>query len=131
MENEKQIRRNVQLINNTEYTVNVDLKLPNGYKGVGPSHKNRLHITFINDEGKTDKQGEIIRENPDFPVGVPVRSNGENADIHVIYNFLYTKETDPGTEHYMSFRYILPVKIEEGASGGTSSIMLSEVLDME
>ncbi|WP_124245513.1 hypothetical protein [Cyclonatronum proteinivorum] len=106
----------------------IDLRLPDRFALEAPSHHNRLHVSFENNEGKTERQGHIIRENPEFPVGIPVRSKGEGAVIYVDYEFRYRDSTDPEALFQTRIHYEIPVEVKEN---GSDEVKLSEQLPLD
>jgi hypothetical protein len=110
---EKQIKIDVQHIGATEYTIEIDLKTPKGFTLVAPSHGNRLHISYEHEEKPGEQQSHIIRENPDFPLGVPVRSKGEDAVILIDYEFEFYRNNQPENQYTTRIQYVLPVHIED------------------
>lgn len=128
MSPERKIRKEIQQVGSTEYTVMIDLQLPEGFILVEPSHSNRLHVSFENDEGRTERQGHITKENPEFPLGIPVRSKGEGALIFVDYEFRYHSRHDPEALFQTRIHYEIPVQLTEGAG---DQVKLSETLPLD
>lgn len=114
-------------VGNEDYTIEINLHIPEGYSIVAPSHHNRLHITFRKEMQGMPKQSHIIRENPKFPLGVPVRSDGEAADIYVDYGFEFFETARP--DHIISafIHYVIPVKVD---AKDTEIVRLDEELPL-
>ncbi|MCH8558951.1 MAG: hypothetical protein LAT84_14100 [Balneolia bacterium] len=128
MKAQKTITKEIQHIGATEYTVQIDLMIPKGYSIVSPRHANRLHISYEHEEKPGEQQSHIIRENPVFPIGIPVRSKGEDAVILIDYEFIYVKDDAPDNELKTHIQYQLPVHIEDS---GKDEIFLSDHLPLD
>ena len=127
MKAQKTITKELQHISGTEYSVQIDLMFPKGYSLVSPRHANRLHVSYEHEEKPGEQQSHIIRENPDFPVGIPVRSKGEDAVILIDYECIYVKDDAPEDELKTHIQYQLPVKVEDS---GKDEIYLSGELPL-
>jgi|GEM_PF-4771596 len=128
MKAQKTITQELQHIGTTEYTIQVDLLFPKGYSLVTPLHANRLHVSYEHEERPGEQQSHIIREDPEFPIGVPVRSKGEDAVILIDYEFTYVKDDAPENELKTHVQYKLPVKVEDS---GNEEIFLSATLPLD
>lgn len=128
MSPERKIRKEMQHVGSTEYSVVIDLKLPEGFTLEAPSHHNRLHVSFENNEGRTERQGHIIKENPEFPVGIPVRSKGEGAIIFVDYEFRYRSSEDPEALFQTRIHYEIPVEVR---GEGPEAVTLTDIMPLD
>ncbi len=128
MKPEKTIKKEIQHIGATEYTISINLATPAGFTIIEPEHENRLHVSYLDTLGQRDKQSHIIKENPKFPLGIPVRSKGENADIIIDYEFRFYRNENPGKKFITRVRYLLPVHIDKTEG---DAIHLNETLPLE
>lgn len=128
MSPERKIRKELQQVGSTEYSVVIDLQLPEGFSLEAPSHHNRLHVSFENNQGRTERQGHIIKENPEFPIGVPVRSKGEGAVIFVDYEFRYRIKGNSDALYQTRIHYEIPVQVKED---GPEEVTLKETLPLD
>ncbi len=128
MKPEKTITKEIQHIGETEYTISINIATPAGFTIIEPEHENRLHISYLDADGNRDKQSHIIKENPTFPLGIPVRSKGENADVMVDYEFRFHRTGQPDDKYKTRVRYLLPVHIDKNEG---DLVHLNETLPLE
>ncbi len=121
---EKVIDLETQHLSTTEYTLNINLQLPEGYKLVEEPHVNKLSVSFSGPEDGPDGQNMIVRDNPSFPLGIPVRGNSQWVALTVDYSykFLAPGKDSPTSE---SVRYRIPVHMD---GDGKDTIDLNETL---
>lgn len=123
----KVIRKESQKLGTTEYTLNVDFKLPEGIKADTSGHFNRLYVTFRGKDDGPEKQKEVIKEHPDFPLGVPVRGAGRHVDLIVTYTIRYFAGSDTNPKE-AKLIYEIPVDFSD--SSQLDTIELNETLPL-
>ncbi len=110
-----------------DYRLNVDLKTPSSFNVVARKPSNMLRAGFHGQDDGPPRQQEIYRENPEFPLGIPVRSDGHDIDLIIDYRVSYHPAGQPENVSTDVFRYIIPVHFQEE---GTDEINLSETLPL-
>lgn len=123
----KVIRKESQVLGSTEYTLNIDFKLPEGIRADTSGHFTRLYVTFRGKDEGPEKQKEVIKEHPDFPLGVPVRGTGKHVDLIVTYRIKYVAGSDPNPREAKCI-YEIPVDFSDSST--LDKIELNETLPL-
>jgi hypothetical protein len=113
-------------IGTTEYTLNIDLSLPDGCIADSEGHFNRLYVSFEGIDEGPDKQNEIVLEHPEFPIGVPVRGLGRDVTLVVVYRLRYFQQDTPDQKMESLIRYKIPVRFD----GNKDQINLNKTLPL-
>ena len=111
-------------LSSTEYTLEIDLKLPEKYEYHTEPHSNKLAVSFTGpDEGPTG-QSMVVRDDPEFPIGIPVRGNDQWVALIIDYKFMYKKIGQDDVQS-SSIRYRIPIHMD---GDGEEKVIINEFL---
>jgi len=124
---EKTLYTEKKHVGTTEYTLQVNLSLPEGFLTDTTGHFNRLYISFDGEDEGPRKQNEVVLEHPEFPVGIPIRGLGRDVTLVVVYRFRYFHKDTPENKMESIIRYNIPVRFD----GDQDEVHLNKILPIE